>query len=111
VALKELKPSCGDDFHPGSDQDFGKLRIGNGHCRFHLFELGDRLRIIDADEHSLRRNILPALDGDFLDPAVDPRGDIEPCRVDLALHKQRYRSQQIKCRQRNNDRCDGADDD
>ena len=109
-ALK-LRLPRGDDLRPGPDQDVGKLGIGNGHCRFHLFELGDRLRIIDADEHSLCRNILAALDGDFLDPSVDARGDVEPRRIDLALHKQRDWPQQIEEGKRNNDRCDGANDD
>ena len=101
----------GDDLRPCSDQHVGKLGIGNGLCRLHLLELGDRLRIIDPDEHSPCRNVLAALDGNFLDPSVDARGDIKPRRIGFALHKQRFRPQQIEEGKRNNGRCDDADDD
>ena len=87
---------CGDGFHPCSDEYVGKLCLGNSHRRSHLFELGDSLRIVDAYEHSLRGNVLAALDGYFLDPSVDTRGYIEPCCIDLALYEQWFRSQEIE---------------
>ena len=52
--------------------------------------------IIDPYEHGLRRNVLAALDGYFLDPSVDARGYIEPCCIDLTLYEQWFRSQEIE---------------
>ncbi len=106
----QLRLPRGDDFHPGSDEYVGKLCLGNGHRRSHLFELCDSLRIIDAYEHSVRRDVLAALDGYFLDPSVDPRGDVEPRCIGLALHEQWFRPQEIEERKRDDENRNGADD-
>jgi len=60
-----------------------------------LFELCDSFRIIDPYEYSVRWDVLAAFDGYFLDPPVDPCGDIEPRCIGLALYEQRFRSQEI----------------
>jgi hypothetical protein len=46
-----------------------------------------------------------------LDATVDARGDVEPRRIDLALHQQRLGPQQIIGRQRDDDGGNDADDD
>jgi hypothetical protein len=50
--------------------------------------LGDCLGVVDLDQHGASRDVLPAFDRDLADPAIDPRRDVEPGRIDLALHQQ-----------------------
>src|SRR6266851_9824978 len=107
----QLRLPRGNGLHPGSDEYIGKLGLGNSHRRFHLFELGDSLRIVDPYEHGIRRDVLAALDGYFLDPSVDPRGDVEPRRVRLALHEQWFRPQEIEEGQRDDNSGNDTDDD
>ena len=54
------------------------------------------LTLFDPDEHGVRRDVLAALDGYLLDPSIDTRGDIEPCRIGLALYEQWFRSHEIE---------------
>ena len=73
--------------------------------------LGDRLGVVDLHQHGARGDVLAALDRDLGDAPVDPRGDVEPRRVDLALHQQRLRPHQIPDRQAGDDGDDHADND
>ena len=60
-----------------------------------LLVLGDRLGVVDADQHCAGRDVLAALYRDVADPAVDPRRDVEPCGIHLALHQQRLRPYEV----------------
>ena len=72
---------------------------------------GDCLRVVDLNEHGTRCDVLAAHDRDLGDAPVDTRGDVEPRRVDLALHQQRHRPYQIPDRQAGDDGDDYADND
>jgi len=52
--------------------------------------LGDCLGVVDLDQHGAGRDVLPALDRDLADPAIDPGRDVEPGRIHLALHQQGF---------------------
>ena len=106
-----LRLPRGDDLRPRSDQYVGKLGVRNRLCRPHLFVLGHGFGIVDPYEHGPRRNVLAALDGYFLDPSVDARGDVKPRCIGLALHQQRCRSQQIEDGKRGDGSRNDADDD
>jgi hypothetical protein len=73
--------------------------------------LGDCLGVVDLNEHGTRGDVLAAQDRDLCDAPVDPRGDVEPRRVDLALHQQRHRPHQIPDRQAGDNGDDHADND
>src|SRR5262249_34516187 len=57
------------------------------------------------------RDVLPAFDRDLADPPIDPRRDVEPGRIHLALHQQGFGPHEVP----NREACDGgydeADDD
>ena len=73
--------------------------------------LGDRLGIVDPHQRRTGLDVLAARNGDRRDAPVDPRRDVEPRRVDLALHQQRLAPQQIPDRQGGDRGGDHADDD
>ena len=89
----------GDDLRARADVDVGKLRLGDDLGGDRLLVLGDRLGIVDLDQHGAGGDVLAAHDRDLSDAPVDPRGDVEPRRVHLALHQQRLRPHQIPDRQ------------
>src|SRR5262249_31286538 len=77
----------GDDFRTRADADVRELRFGDdlgGHC---LRVLGNRLGVVDLDEHGSRGDVLPAYNGNLSDAPIDPRRDVEPRRVDLPLRQ------------------------
>ena len=89
----------GDDLRAGADIDVGELGLGHDFGGYRLLVLCDRLGIVDADQHGVGGNILPAHDRNLRDPPVNPRHDVEPRRVHLALHQQRLRAHQVPDRQ------------
>src|SRR5262249_40893833 len=56
--------------------------------------------------HCAGRDVLPAFDRDLADPAIDPRRDVEPGRIDLALHQQGFGPHEVP----NREACDGGYD-
>src|SRR3981081_3946430 len=54
---------------------------------------------------------LPPRDRDLGDASIAPRRDVEPCRIDLALHQQRFAPHQIPERQAGDGSDHQADDD
>jgi hypothetical protein len=69
--------------------DVGELRLRHDPRRHRLLVLGERLGIVDLDQHRSGGDVLTALDGDFCNAPVDAGCNVEPGRVDLALHQQR----------------------
>jgi len=80
--------------------DVGELRLRHDPRRHRLLVLGERLGIVDLDQHRSGGDVLTALDGDFCNAPVDAGCNVEPGRVDLALHQQRLGPHQIPDRQR-----------
>ena len=81
----KLRLPRGNSFHPCSDENIGKLRLGNNLCRSHLLVFGESFGIVDPHEDSRRRNVLATFDRYFLDPPVDTRGAANPvASVDAA---------------------------
>ena len=96
-----------DHLHAGADVDVGELRRGDDLSGERLLVLGNRFRIVDLDQHGTGGDVLAALDRDLAYPAVDTGRDVEPCRIDLALHEKRLGTHQVPDGQA----CDGGDHD
>src|SRR5262249_702968 len=88
-----------DDLRARADTDVRKLRFGDGPSGDRLRVLGNCLGVIDLNEYSTRRDVLPTHDRDLGDAPVDPRGNVKPRRIDLTLHQQWHRPDQIPDRQ------------
>ena len=96
-----------DDLRPRADVDVGELRLGDDLGGQRLLVLGDRLGIVDPHQHRAGGDVLAARDRDLGDAPIDPRRDVEPRRVHLALHQQRLAPHQVPDRQAGDD---GNDD-
>jgi hypothetical protein len=79
-----------DDLGPRAGVDVGELRFGDDFGGLGLLVLCDRLGVIDLDQHCAGRDVLPAFDWDLADPPIDPRRDVGPGRIHLALHQQGF---------------------
>ena len=95
-----------DDLRARAGIDVCELRIGDDLGGQRLLVLRDRFGIVDPHQHGVGGDVLAAHDGNVRDAPVDPRRDVEPRRVHLALHQQRLGPHQIPDRQAG----DGGDD-
>jgi hypothetical protein len=89
----------------------GEQGLCDSLCRYHLLVFGQGFGIIDPYERGPHRDVLTTFDGYFLDLSVNTRGHMQPCCIDLALDEQRFRSQEIEDRKRDDDRRHDTDDD
>ena len=88
-----------DDLRARAGIDVGELRLGDDLGGQRLLVLGDRLGVVDPHQHRAGGDVLAAHDRDLRDAPIDPRRDVEPRRIDLALHQQGLRPHQIPDRQ------------
>ena len=84
-----------DDLGARARIDIRELRFGHDLRSQRLLVLCNGLRVIDAHQHGAGGNVLPAKDRNLRDASIDPRRDVQPRCVHLALHEQRLRSHQI----------------
>jgi hypothetical protein len=101
----------GNDLSAGADIDVGELRLGHDFGGQRLLVLGDCLGVVDLDQHRACRDVLAALNGNLPHAPVDPRRDVEPRRIDFALHQQRLRPHQVPDRKAGDGGDNHADDD
>jgi hypothetical protein len=101
----------GDDLCSGAGVDVRELRLRDDLGGDRLRLLGDCLGVVDLNEHGTFSDVLAAHDRDLSNTPVDPRGDVEPRRIDLALHQQRHRPHQVPDRQASDNGNDCADKD
>ena len=94
-----------------ADIDIGELRLGDDLGGQRLLVLRDRLGIVDPHQHRACGDVLPAIYRNIADPPVDPRRDVEPRGINLALHQQRLGAHQIPDRQHGDGGDQQADND
>ena len=63
--------ACGDDLGPRADVDIGELRLGHDPGGERLISFGDRLGVVDANEHRAGGDVLTADDRNFPYPPID----------------------------------------
>ena len=66
------------------------LGVGDDLRSQRLLQFGQSFGIVDPNQDGAGCDVLPANDGNFPNPAVDACGEIEPCRIDLALNEERF---------------------